>query len=116
MPPCRCRTVRPPPRTPPTRAPAKPLTSPAPCATPVESPEGGGAAPPIAYDDFAKVQLRVGTVLEAKPAPKGDRLLVLQVDLGNERRQILAGIRQHVAPEQMVGRQIIVVANLRRGR
>ena len=60
-----------------------------------------------------KVQLRVGTVLEAKPAPKGDRLLVLQVDLGNnERRQILAGIRQHVAPEQMVGRQIIVVANL----
>jgi methionyl-tRNA synthetase len=56
--------------------------------------------------------LRVGTVLEAKPAPKGDRLLVLQVDLGNERRQILAGIRQHVTPEQMVGRQIIVVANL----
>jgi methionine--tRNA ligase beta chain len=82
-------------------------------ATPVESPEGGGAAATITYDDFAKVQLRVGTVLEAKPAPKGDRLLVLQVDLGNnERRQILAGIRQHVTPEQMVGRQIIVVANL----
>src|SRR3954447_20927870 len=81
-------------------------------ATPVESPEGGGAAPPIAYDDFAKVQLRVATVLEAKPAPKGDKLLVLQVDLGNEKRQILAGIRQHVTPEQMVGKQIIVVANL----
>jgi methionine--tRNA ligase beta chain len=78
-------------------------------ATPVESPP----AATITYDDFAKVQLRVGTVLEAKPAPKGDRLLVLQVDLGgDERRQILAGIRQHVAPEQMVGRQIIVVANL----
>ena len=79
-------------------------------ATPVES--DGGAAATINYDDFAKVQLRVGTVLEAKPAPKGDRLLVLQVDLGNERRQVLAGIRQHVTPEQMVGRQIVVVANL----
>jgi methionine--tRNA ligase beta chain len=81
-------------------------------ATPVESPGVGGPAATITYDDFAKVQLRVGTVLEAKPAPKGDRLLVLQVDLGDERRQILAGIRQHVTPEQMVGRQIIVVANL----
>jgi methionine--tRNA ligase beta chain len=80
-------------------------------ATPVEAAGPGGAAT-ITYDDFAKVQLRVGTVLEAKPAPKGDRLLVLQVDLGDERRQILAGIRQHVTPEQMVGRQIIVVANL----
>src|SRR4051812_8512598 len=77
-------------------------------ATPVESP----TAATINYDDFAKVQLRVGTVLEAKPAPKGDRLLVLQVDLGGERRQVLAGIRQHVTPEQMVGRQIVVVANL----
>ena len=66
----------------------------------------------IQYDDFARVELRVATVLEAKPAPKGDRLLVLQVDLGTEKRQILAGIRQHVTPEQMVGRQIVVVANL----
>src|SRR3954468_15274023 len=86
-------------------------TSPTP---PAPGAAAGGAATPatIVYDDFAKVQLRVATVLEAKPAPKGDRLLVLQVDLGNERRQILAGIRQHVAPEQMVGRQIIVVATL----
>src|SRR5947208_10411917 len=65
-------------------------------ATPVEAPGAGGAAATINYDDFAKVQLRVGTVLEARPAPKGDRLLVLQVDLGDERRQVLAGIRQHV--------------------
>ena len=72
------------------------------------------AAATITYDDFAKVQLRVATVLEAKPAPKGDRLLVLQIDLGNgERRQILAGIRQHVeSPESLLGRQIVVVANL----
>ena len=83
-------------------------TPPAPAAAP------GTAATPatIVYDDFAKVQLRVATVLEAKPAPKGDRLLVLQVDLGDEKRQILAGIRQHVAPEQLVGRQVVVVANL----
>jgi methionine--tRNA ligase beta chain len=74
----------------------------------------GPAATPatIVYDDFAKVQLRVATVLEARPAPKGDRLLVLQVDLGDEKRQILAGIRQYVAPEQLVGKQVVVVANL----
>ena len=86
--------------------------------TPTNAPTGvaPGAAPAtpatIVYDDFAKVQLRVATVLEAKPAPKGDRLLVLQVDLGDEKRQILAGIRQHVTPEQLVGKQVVVVANL----
>ena len=95
--------------TPSTHAPSNTSpTPPAPAAAP------GAAATPatIVYDDFAKVQLRVATVLEAKPAPKGDRLLVLQVDLGDEKRQILAGIRQHVAPEQLVGRQVVVVANL----
>ena len=66
----------------------------------------------ISFEDFAKIDLRVATVLEAKPAPKGDRLLVLQVDLGTEKRQILAGIRQHVTPEQIVGKQIMIVANL----
>src|SRR5882672_9085783 len=76
---------------------------------PVVPASGAATAPStITYEDFAKVQFRVATVLEAKPAPKGDRLLVLQIDLGNERRQILAGIRQHVTPEQMVGKQIIV--------
>src|SRR4051812_42430930 len=86
-------------------------TSPTP---PAPGAAAGAAATPatIVYDDFAKVQLRVATVLEAKPAPKGDRLLVLQVDLGDENRQILAGIRQHVTPEQLVGRQVVVVANL----
>lgn len=66
----------------------------------------------IQYDDFAKIELRIGTIVEAKAAPKGDRLLVLQVDLGSERRQILAGIRQHYQPEQLIGKQIVVVANL----
>jgi methionine--tRNA ligase beta chain len=67
----------------------------------------------IAYDDFAKLELRVATVLECKPHPNADKLLVLQIDLGSERRQICAGLRQHVAdPQSLVGRQLIVVANL----
>ncbi|HXE56089.1 MAG TPA: methionine--tRNA ligase subunit beta [Tepidisphaeraceae bacterium] len=66
----------------------------------------------INYDDFAKVDLRVATVLECKAHPNADKLLVLQVDLGTEKRQICAGLRAHYQPEQLVGKQIIVVANL----
>ena len=67
----------------------------------------------IQYDDFAKVDLRVATVVEAREMPKSKKLLVLQVELaGGERRQVLAGIKEHYSAEQMVGRQIIVVANL----
>ncbi len=66
----------------------------------------------INYDDFAKLDLRVATVVECKAHANADKLLVLQVDLGGEVRQICAGLRQHYQPEQLVGRQIIVVANL----
>ena len=67
----------------------------------------------IKYDDFAKLDLRVATVLECKPHANADKLLVLQIDLGGEKRQICAGLRQHYdPPEQLVGKQIIVVANL----
>ena len=66
----------------------------------------------IKYDDFAKLDLRIATVLECKPHVNADKLLVLQIDLGGEKRQICAGLRQHYAPEQLVGKQIIVVANL----
>src|SRR3984957_2492860 len=67
----------------------------------------------INYDDFAKLDLRVATVLECKAHANADKLLVLQIDLGNEKRQICAGLRQHVAdPQSLVGKQIIVVANL----
>lgn len=66
----------------------------------------------INYDDFAKLDLRVATVLECKPHANADKLLVLQIDLGGEKRQICAGLRQHVTPEELVGKQIIVVANL----
>jgi len=67
----------------------------------------------INYDDFAKLDLRVATVLECKAHPNADKLLVLQVELsGGERRQICAGLKAHYTPEQFVGKQIIVVANL----
>jgi methionine--tRNA ligase beta chain len=66
----------------------------------------------IQYDDFAKIELRVATVLECIAHANADKLLVLQVDLGTERRQICAGLRQHYQPEQLIGKQIIVVANL----
>ncbi len=67
----------------------------------------------ITYDDFTKLDLRVATVLECKPHGNADKLLVLQIDLGGERRQICAGLRQHIAdPQSLVGKQIVVVANL----
>jgi len=67
----------------------------------------------INYDDFAKLELRVATVLECRPHANADKLLVLQIDLGNgERRQICAGLRNQYEPEQLIGKQIVVVANL----
>jgi len=67
----------------------------------------------INYDDFAKLELRVATVLDCKPHANADKLLVLQIDLGNdERRQICAGLRNQYQPEQLIGKQIVVVANL----
>ncbi len=67
----------------------------------------------ISYDDFAKLDLRVATVIECRPHANADKLLVLQIELANgERRQICAGVRAYYPPEQLVGKQIVVVANL----
>jgi methionyl-tRNA synthetase len=67
----------------------------------------------ITIDDFAKVELRAATVLEAERVPKADKLLRLIIDVGErEPRQILAGIAEYYSPEDVVGRKIIVVANL----
>ena len=66
----------------------------------------------ITIDDFVKVELKVGKVTEAERVPKADKLLRLQVDLGAETRQILAGIAQHYAPDELVGQTVVVVANL----
>ena len=69
-------------------------------------------ADPITYADFAKLELRVAKVLEARPHPNADRLLLIQVDVGDEQKQIVAGIRQHYSPEQLVGKLIVIVNNL----
>ena len=66
----------------------------------------------ITFDDFTKIDLRVGRVLEAREHPNADKLLVLKVDLGAEQRQIVAGIRGYYQAADLVGRQIVVVANL----
>ncbi|MBN1480754.1 methionine--tRNA ligase [candidate division KSB1 bacterium] len=66
----------------------------------------------ISYEDFAKIQLRVAKVLAAEFVPKTDKLLKLHIQLGTERRQIVAGIAQKYSPEQVIGKKIIIVANL----
>src|SRR6476646_1222761 len=69
-------------------------------------------ADPIAYEDFAKLELRIAKVLEARPHPTADKLMILQIDVGDAQKQIVAGIRQHYTPEQLVGKLIVVVNNL----
>lgn len=66
----------------------------------------------IQYEDFAKIDLRVGTILSAERVPKADKLLKLQVDLGFEERIIVSGIAEHFSPEELPGKQVVVVANL----
>jgi methionyl-tRNA synthetase len=63
--------------------------------------------------DFSKVQLRVAQVLSAERVPGADKLLRLQIDLGAEKRQIVAGVAEHYSPEQIIGKKIVVVANLK---
>ncbi len=72
------------------------------------------SAPPaqITIDDFTRIELRVARVLVAERVPKSDKLLRLEVDLGTEKRQILAGIAESYEPESLIGRKVIVVANL----
>ena len=63
-------------------------------------------AEPISYDDFAKLELRAAKVLEARPHPNADKLLLLQVDVGDQQKHIVAKIREHYTPEQLVGKLI----------
>ncbi len=71
-------------------------------------------ADPIKYDDFAKIELRVAKVLEARPHPNADKLMLLQISLGEgeEPKQIVAGIRAHYTAEQLQGKRIVIVNNL----
>ncbi|MBI3003918.1 MAG: methionine--tRNA ligase [Ignavibacteriales bacterium] len=68
--------------------------------------------PAISIDDFKKIDLRLGKVLSAERVPKSEKLLKLQVEIGNEKRQIVAGIAKHYAPETLVGKLVVIVANL----
>ncbi len=67
----------------------------------------------IDYTDFSKIDLRVGKVVEAEPVPNSRKLIRLIVDLGEEKRQILAGLAKWYKPEDFVGKYVIVVANLK---
>lgn len=67
----------------------------------------------ISIDDFAKVELRVGQVTACEKHPNADKLLVLQLDMGYEQRQVVSGIAKYYQPEEMVGKKVIVVANLK---
>jgi methionyl-tRNA synthetase len=66
----------------------------------------------IEFDDFAKVELKTGTILNAEKVEKADKLLKLEVDLGTEKRVIVSGIALHYQPEQVIGQQVVVVTNL----
>jgi methionyl-tRNA synthetase len=86
-------------------------------AAPAAVPTAVQAAVPLAsekisIDDFAKIELRVGVVKVAERVPKADKLLRLEVDIGTEVRQVLAGIAEAYAPEALIGRKVVIVANL----
>ncbi|WP_256757143.1 methionine--tRNA ligase [Cohnella sp. WQ 127256] len=85
-------------------------------STPVTTTEAVAApdlAPEITIDDFMKVELRVAQVLACEPIPKADKLLKLQLDLGFETRQVVSGIAKFYKPEELVGRKVICVTNLK---
>lgn len=80
-------------------------------ATPPAQPEATASL--IAIEDFATIELRAATIVQVERIEGADRLLKLQVDVGDHQRQIVAGIAQHYTPEELVGRQVCIVANLK---
>ena len=66
----------------------------------------------VSYDDFMKMEIKIGTILEAERVPNTDKLLKLVVDLGSEKRQLVAGIGAKYSPEDIIGKQVPVLANL----
>ena len=81
--------------------------------SPIAAPQPGSGAPPITIEDFRKVQLKAAKVLSAERVPKSEKLLKLRVDLGGEQLQIVAGIGNKYEPESLIGRRVVVVANLK---
>ncbi|CAI4032611.1 Methionine--tRNA ligase [Nitrospira tepida] len=84
-----------------------------PAATPVAAPVAPAAPAQITIEEFQKIQLKTAKVLTAERVPRSEKLIKLQVDLGAEQRQIVAGIGKKYEPEQLVGRTIVIVANLK---
>ena len=78
---------------------------------PAQPPAAGPAQ--ITIEDFQKIQLKVAKVLSAERVPKSEKLLKLQVDLGTEQRQVVAGIGKKYTPEELIGRRVVIVANLK---
>ena len=66
----------------------------------------------ITFEDFAKVDLRIGTIIEAEKMPKANKLLVLKVDTGIDVRTIVSGIAEHFTPEEVIGKKVTVLVNL----
>jgi methionyl-tRNA synthetase len=81
-------------------------------AAPILEPPYSEVKPEIVYDDFSKLDLRVGTIVSAEKVEKADKLLKLVVDLGFEKRTVVSGIAQHFKPEDILGKQVVVVDNL----
>lgn len=77
-----------------------------------EAPAHNPVKPEIVYDDFAKIDLRVGTIIAAEKVEKADKLLKLELDMGFEKRTVVSGIAMHYKPEDIVGKQVTVVTNL----
>jgi methionyl-tRNA synthetase len=91
---------------------AQPQTTAQPSTLAVPAQSSVAADGKISIDDFAKVELRVGQVKIAERVPKADKLLRLEVDLGTEVRQVVAGIAESYTPESLIGRKVVIVANL----
>jgi methionyl-tRNA synthetase len=86
-------------------------SSPMPPQPSVPAPAAG--PPQITIEDFRKIQLKAATIVSAERVPKSEKLLKLQVDLGGEQRQVVAGIGKKYEPESLIGRRVVVVANLK---
>lgn len=84
----------------------------APSTTATEQTPVSPVKPEIQFDDFAKIDLKIGTILTAEKVEKADKLLKLEVDLGFEKRTIVSGIAMHFKPEELIDKQVVVVANL----
>ena len=79
----------------------------------MEKEEQEEAGPEITFNDFMNVKLRTATVVSAEPIKKSSKLLKLIVNLGDEERQVIAGIAKHYQPEDLIGKTVVVVANLK---